>query len=43
VAGCLLAEPDRLVQGARPSRRDWRPAGDTLTAPAYFDPLKRDG
>lgn len=42
VAGCLLAEPVRLTQAARPQRRDWRHGNDNLNARAEFDPLKRE-
>jgi|GEM_PF-2261903 len=43
VAGCLLAEPVRLTQSTRPQRQDWRQGSDSLTVPADFDPLKREG
>ncbi len=42
VAGCLLAEPVRLTQAARPQHRDWRHGNDNLNARAEFDPLKRE-
>lgn len=40
MAGCLLAEPVRLVQPPRPSREDWRPGHATNQADTQFDPLR---
>ncbi len=40
VAGCLLAEPVRLVQSPRPRRQEWRPGHETGQADTQFDPLR---